>query len=395
MTLAAPETVAKAATARPLRVAIVSPYDFAYPGGVTSHVANLDEQLRRLGHQVTIVAPSSKSPDELGRPNLVPLGRPVPIPTNGSIARITVSLTLGKKVSPLLERERFDVIHLHEPLVPALPLTFLRLARDAALVGTFHTYASRKRALGASRILLNKWAKRLHMRVAVSVPARDFVTRYFPGEYEIIPNGVDVDHFSKEAPPLPDFQDGKLNILFVGRMEKRKGLPHLLRAYAQAKWQFPDCRLMVVSPSPSLDRESARIIAERGLKDVHLLGYVPYAELPRYYRTADIFCSPATGEESQGIVLLEAMAAGRAIVASSIPGYKSVVTHGADGLLVNPRNELEFADTLLELLRNADLRGRLGAAAQEKAPRYRWETVASEILAVYRQAIAKRALLAK
>lgn len=374
---------------RPWRIAIVSPYDFAYPGGVTSHVSNLEKELSRRGHEITIAAPSSRPLESSDHQHFVPIGRPIPIPTAGSIARISLSVTLGKKVRPLLEREQFDIIHIHEPLAPTLPLTFLRLARDAALVGTFHAYASRKRTLGASRFLLKRWAPRLHERIAVSEAARDFVTRYFPGDYSIIPNGVDVDRFGGKLPPLDQFNDGKLNILFQGRMEKRKGFPHLLRAYAQLKWQFPNCRLLVVGPG-NVDRDSARVIAERGLQDVHFLGYVSDEDLPRYYQAADIFCSPATGDESQGIVLLQAMAAGAPIVASSIPGYRTVVTDDVDGLLIDPWNAEGFANTLLRLLQDEALRRKLGAAGQAKAPRYHWERVTTEILEVYERAIARK-----
>lgn len=377
------------APTRPWRIAIVSPYDFAYPGGVTSHVSNLEKELCRRGHQVTIAAPSSRPLEPSDHQHFVPIGRPIPIPTAGSIARITLSMTLGRKVRPLIEREQFDIIHIHEPLAPTLPLTFLRLARDAALVGTFHAYASRKRTLGASRFFLKRWAPRLHERIAVSEAARDFVTRYFPGDYTIIPNGVDVNRFGGALPPLEQFDDGKLNILFQGRMEKRKGFPHLLRAYAQLKWQFPNCRLLVVGPG-NIDRDSARVIAERGLQDVHFLGYVSDEDLPRYYQAADIFCSPATGDESQGIVLLQAMAAGAPVVASSIPGYRTVVTDGVDGLLIDPWNAESFTDTLLRLLQDEALRRKLGAAGLAKAPRYHWERVTSEILEVYERAIARK-----
>lgn len=376
--------------ARPRKIALVCPYDFAYPGGAPIHVAHLDEEFRRRGHRVTIVASSSKPPEALGYPNLVPLGRPIPIPASGSIARVALSLTLSGKVRALLEKERFDVVHLHEPLVSTLTVTFLRQLREEVAVGTFHAYAQRKRSYGLSRRLLERWARRLDARIAVSAPARDFISRYFPGEYRIIPNGIDWELFSREVTPLEQFQDGKLNILFLGRMrEKRKGLLYLLRAYAQVKWQFPDCRLLIAGPGEP-DKESVRTIAERGLRDVHLLGHIPEAEKARYYRIADIFCSPATGDESFGIVLLEAMAAGRPIVASAIPGYASVLEDGMEGLLVNPRDEAAFAAALLRLLRDRELRERMGAAGRAKAPRYRWERVADEVLDVYEGLLARR-----
>ena len=393
MTVVTRENEARADSSRPLKVAIVSPYDFAYPGGVTSHVASLDERLRALGHQTTIVAPSSKTPEALGRSNLVPFGRPIPIPLNGSIARITVSLRLSKRVKAMLLREQFDVVHIHEPLVPALPVTFLRLSNGPALVGTFHTYAKPRRWYPASQFILRgrleRWAARLDRRIAVSEPARDFVTKYLPGDYAVIPNGVAIDRFKEPAAPPEHLLDGKLNILFVGRMEKRKGFPHLLRAYAQMKWQLPEARLVVVGPD-KIDKESARVIAERGLQDIHMAGHLSDDELASHYGAADLFCSPATGAESQGIVLLEAMAAGAPIMASRIPGYQSVVNDGVDGVLVDPRDETLFSEALTSLLRDKPRRERLARAGRQKVERYRWERVTSEILDVYRAAIASR-----
>ncbi len=381
--------VAATEGSRPLRIALVSPYDFAYPGGVTSHISGLSDELRRRGHDVTIVAPSSKPRDNVDADNLVVIGRPIPVPTAGSIARITLSLTLGKHVRPLLEQGDFDVVHLHEPMTPTLPLTFLRLASGPAMVGTFHAYAERRRAFGLSRFWLQRWARRLDERIAVTEPARQFANRYFPGDYTIIPNGVDTDEYAN-ATPMPTYQDGKLNILFQGRMEKRKGFPHMLRAYAQVRWQFPNCRLLVVGPG-SMDRESARVIGERGLEDVHFIGYVSNEDLPRYYRTADIFCSPALGNESMGIVLIQAMAAGRAVVASDIAGHRSVITNEHNGLLADPRDEEGFAATLIRLLRDADLRSTIANTGSETVARYHWRVVADEVLEVYGRALERRA----
>ena len=382
------EAVAATEGSRPLRIALVSPYDFAYPGGVTNHITGLSKELQRRGHEVTIAAPTSKPVDDIDVPNLAPIGRPIPIPTAGSIARITVSLTLGKRIRPLLEKGRFDVIHLHEPLTPTLPLTFLRLATGPALVGTFHAYAEQRRALSASRFLLQRWARLLDERIAVTEPAREFANRYFPGDYTIIPNGVDTDEYA-DAKPISTYQDGRLNILFQGRMEKRKGFPHMLRAYSQVRWQFPGCRLLVVGPG-TMDRESASVIGERGLEDVHFIGYASNEDLPSYYRTADIFCSPAIGNESMGIVLIQAMAAERAVVASDIAGHRSVITDGHDGLLANPHDEQEFAATLTRLLKDADLRRKIAAAGLESVHRYRWSQVTDEVLGVYQNALAQQ-----
>ena len=365
-----------------LKVALVSPYDWAYPGGVTNHIDRLSRELARLDHQVCILTPSSRPVDYAGPARLLTIGKPVPIPIAGSIARISVSLHRAPQVKDVVQREEFDVIHLHEPLVSALPWTVLQYSR-AINVGTFHAYlrVSRGyRSLGP--ILLRRWFRRLHGKIAVSRPAAELISKYFPGYYNIIPNGIDLAHFQAEGPPIERFRDGKVNILFVGRLEKRKGLQYLLGAYGRIKWDHPDTRLIIVGPG-KLDPASERTIAERGLRDVELVGGVPYDKLPGYYRSADIFCSPATGSESFGIVLLEAMAAGRPIVASHIPGYASVVQDGMEGLLVPPKDEATLAAALTRLIEQPELRRELGRQGCVRAQGYAWPRVAAQVNAYY------------
>lgn len=313
-----------------MKIALVSPYDYPFPGGVTSHISYLDEELTRLGHAVTILAPSSQ-PDEalIGR-RVVKLGTPMSVPANGSIARITLSLRLSGKVKRLLNEERFDVIHLHEPLMPALPITVLRHSATVN-VATFHSSWDGAVARLYGNALLRRLSRRLHARIAVSTRARDFVSEHFPGDYEIIPNGIAVAEFA-EAAPFSHLRDGMTNVLFVGRLEQRKGFTYLLRAFAKLKPHTPKLRLIVVGAYSSKTQQRYEgLVRQAGLRDVLFVGQASAAEKPRYFRSCDIFCAPSTGGESQGIVLLEAMAAGRAVVASDIPGYRGVVAHGRRG----------------------------------------------------------------
>ncbi len=370
-----------------MKIGLVSPYDLAYPGGVTEHVAHLARELQRVGHEVHVIAPCSRpAPSALPTPYVHPIGRPVPIPANGSVARITLQLNLAHAVKRLLAAERFDVLHLHEPLVPALPLTVLRLA-NAPTVGTFHAFRqSNISAYFYGRPVLRYFVRRLTRRIAVSVCARDFVREYFPGDYRIIPNGIDLARFSTPRPPWPAFRDGKLNVLFVGRLEKRKGLSYLLRAWRLVRRELPDCRLIVVGDGRPLNGYR-RFAAEHGLDDVVFTGYVPADDLLRYYHTCDVFCAPSTGQESFGIVLLEAMAAGKPIVASAIPGYQEVVHHGREALLVPPRDEQALAVSLVHLLANAPLRQALGAAGRQRAAEFAWDRVAAAVLDCYAEAL--------
>ena len=345
-----------------MKVGLVSPYDFASPGGVTDHVRHLARQLRRLGHEVRVFAPSSRADVDFDSADFYRIGSPISVPVNDSVARITLSFHLADRVAAIIEREKFDVLHFHEPLMPALPITMLRMS-TAANVGTFHAFA--KSNIG-----------------------------YFYGRpdfaLDVIPNGIDTSLFRPGYPPIRHLRDDKVNILFVGRLEKRKGLGYLLRGYEFMKPRVPNSRLIVVGDGP-LRSSVESYISRRRLPDVVMAGYVPDSVLPRYYCSADIFCAPATGAESFGIVLLEAMATGLPVVATEIDGYMSVLEPGRDSLTVNPKGWAELGAALVILARDGDLRKRMGTYGIEKARRYSWEEVAVDVLSVYGEAQKARA----
>jgi len=374
-----------------MKIALVSPYDFAYPGGVVNHISALERHFTKMGHQVKIIAPASKVVPNLGD-RFIPIGKPRPIPASGSIARITISLRLASKIKEVLARENFDIIHLHEPFMPMLCSAVLRFSNKAATVGTFHACHGSPGygfARPISTMVLKRRKRKLIGKIAVSKPARDFVIKYVPGYYNIIPNGIDVEHFSANLSPIDKFCDGKLNILFVGRLEQRKGLPYLLKAYKEIKIENPNCRLIVVGPGSRYRKIYERLVKHRGLQDVVFVGYVSYDELPRYYKTADIYCSPATGRESFGIVLLEAMAVGKPVVASSIEGYANVVTHGVDGFLVPPKDAKQLAQALLALMSDEPLRQQMGAKGMLKAKEHSWENISHRVLNYYTRILSE------
>jgi len=364
-----------------VKIAMVSPYDFTWPGGVTAHVTQLARELGRSGHEVQVLAPHSPSRESQDADLHVPLGRSVPLPSGGSIARVSLSWWLYPKVRALLRKEQFDVIHLHEPMAPILPLCVLEFS-DSVNVGTFHASYARQHLYRITHPIIKRWQQRLHGNIAVSPAARRYVNNAFPGDYEIIPNGIDFKHFSTDVAPMPQYQDGKINILFVGRLEKRKGLRYLLEAYGKLKWDLPNIRLIVVGPG-NPDKESYRVMSSQNLQDVEFVGRVSYDDLPRYYASADIFCSPATGAESFGIVLLEAMSAGKPVVASDIEGFRGVMTHGEQGLLVPKKDSNALAEALGMLARDPELRRKLGGNGNRLAEEYRWEVVAGRVEAYY------------
>ena len=365
------------------KIALVSPYDHAFHGGVADHINSLAAQFREWGHTVKIVAPC-KSADDIDDVDFIPMGRAVPIPSGGSIARVSFSVWLKPQIKQMLEREAFDVVHFHEPFAGLINRDMLSLIdpMQSTAIGTFHTYeGTRLYKIGAKHLAM-PYFRMLQGRIAVSRPAYQFISRQFPGEYDIIPNGIQVDDFAHAEPFEHLKNDGMINLLFLGRMEKRKGLKHLLAAYSKLKWDWPNLRLLVVGGG-NPDADSMRIISERNLQDVVFLGRVSDEDKFRYYKTADIYCAPATGKESFGIVLLEAMAAGVPIVASAIEGYSSVVKHGREGLLVPPKDEDALADAIAELLKDADLRRRLATAGMVQVQDYRWERVAQRVMDCY------------
>ncbi len=373
-----------------MKIGLVSPYDYPYPGGVTEHICHLATEFRKRGHEVHVIAPQSAGQRGQTEEVVHAVGAVVPIPINGSVARISLSLRLARRVKEILEREQFDVLHLHEPLLPALPLTVLRYSH-AVNVGTFHAFAQSHLGYFYGKPILRYFVRKLHGRIAVSPSARDFIAEYFPGEYEIIPNGIDYDRFACPAPPFEKYAKSGPNILFVGRLEKRKGLKFLLRAMVGVWDHFPSARLIVVGTGPLLE-DYRRLVESRRLENVEFVGFVPSDDLPRYYQSCDIFCAPSTGQESFGIVLLEAMASGSPIVASDIDGYRSVVNHGVEGFLVPPKDEQALALCLVRLLSDADLRKKLGQAGRRKAKQFSWDKVASQVLAFYDRAILVRSI---
>jgi phosphatidylinositol alpha-mannosyltransferase len=368
-----------------MKVGLVSPYDFASPGGVNDHVRHLAVRLQQLGHETRIFAPSSRADVNFDSARFYRIGTPIAIPVNDSVARITLSFHLANRVAEIIDEERFDILHFHEPLMPALPMTMLRMSTTAN-VGTFHAFAHSNVGYYYGRPLLKPYLGHLHRAMAVSEPARAFVSRYFPNfPMQVVPNGIDLGVYKPGLAPIRHLRDENLNILFVGRLEKRKGLGDLLRAYRSIVERVPRSRLIIVGDGPLRGKVESYVTRHR-LPNVVLAGYVPESVKPRYYASADVFCAPATGAESFGIVLLEALASGLPVVATEVPGYMSVLEPGRDSITVQPKNWRELAASLVILARDPELRGRLAAYATQKARRYSWEVVATEVVEVYHEA---------
>jgi phosphatidylinositol alpha-mannosyltransferase len=358
-----------------MKIGLVSPYVYPLPGGVTEHVRYLYEGLRLRGHDVRIIT-SSHGLQRSSEGDVIRLGKGFSMPTNGSVGTVTLSPRYVSQVNKMLERERFDLLHFHEPFVPFLSLVVLRQSTSVN-IATFHAYAGFSPSYEFGSRVLGGYADRLHGRIAVSAAARHFIDRFFPGDYKVIPNGVDVDRYRK-AVPLARWQDGTRNVLFVGRHEPRKGLIELLKAFRILRKTGCECRLLVVGSGPQ-EREARRYVMTRRLGGVEFLGRVSDDEKAQLFKTADVYVSPATGRDSFGIVLLEAMAAGTAIVCSDIHGYKGVVRRGTDGLLVPPRKPKALAAAIGTLLADDELRARMGRSGTLRAEEFSWERVTAKV----------------
>ncbi|HEX6139931.1 MAG TPA: glycosyltransferase family 4 protein [Candidatus Limnocylindria bacterium] len=365
----------------PLKIGIVSPYGYPHPGGVNEHVRFTYEAMASMGHDVWIIT-SKYGKERESEGHIIRLGTGFAFPTNGSMGRVTLSWRFKQRARQLLAEQRFDVLHFHEPLVPFLSPTVLDQS-ETVNIGTFHAFGGFSPSYWIGRRFAHHLVEKLDGRIAVSGAARHFISRYFPGDYRIIPNGVDLDRYA-DAEPFEELRDGTINILFVGRFEERKGLIHLIKAYNRLRKRHVDARLLVIGSGPKA-REYRRYVGLRQIRDVEWLGRVSDEAKARYFASADIFCSPATGQESFGIVLLEAMAAGVPIVASDIHGYKNVMQRGVQGLLVEPRNHRALAAALYKLATDAELRHQMGEAGRARAPEYDWEHVTGQIIDFYHE----------
>ena len=372
-----------------MRIGIVSQSYYPRYGGVTEHVHHTALELRRRGHQVTIITSHFRRGEADSAPGVERIGYNLLIPFNGAFVDLAVGLRLQGQLRSLIRRNDFDILHTHAPLVPTLPLMAIKAA-SCAQVGTFHTTGGPSRLLEGMKWYLDPVVAKLDARIAVSSTARDFAARYFPGSYHVIPNGVDVEQFHPDVKPFDEWRDPeRVNLLFVGRLDPRKGVHLLLAAMPEVIARTGGrARLLIVGDSYLKAKFMASVPAAFR-PHVHFLGHVPSKDLPRWYATGDVFVSPALGNESFGIVLVEAMAAGRAVVASDIPGYRSVVIPDVNGLMFPPGDVPALAAALIRLAGDAGLRASLATRGRARALEFAWPRVTDRIEAVYRDVLAR------
>ena len=364
-----------------LRIGICAPYDLGRAGGVNTHIRAQALALRRLGHDVCVFGASS-APMTNGEVSLGGCASLVVGNTETGFGTDPRSWWMAKR---LLRTRQFDVVHMHEPLMP-LPPWFVLMQAVAPVVATFHTYREEgHRWYPKYHWLFDPLIKRVHTRLAVSDAAMRTVAEHFPGAYEVVPNAIDVNRFATPAPRPEAMPANRRHVLYVGRLEPRKGVDRLVHAMATIQQGARDAQLVIAGDGP--DRQALESQA-RGLGvAVVFAGRVSDAELPGYYQSADVVCSPALGDESFGIVLLEAMAAGRPIVATNIAGYAELLGNTGCARLVEAGSADALAREISAVLDDRELALHLGARGAAAARRYDWSVVAKRLEKIYRETV--------
>lgn len=368
-----------------MKIGIVTEYFYPSLGGITEHVYHYARELSRLGHQPFIITGDTggKIDVELGGIPVLFVGRSVLLPSNGSMARVTIGYNVGRRIKEIIKSEKFDLLHIHSPCVPVLPVLAGRYA-NAPTFGTFHTDFKRSMSLKIFGKILQNYMDHLAGRIAVSELCIQSVSRYFNNDFRIIPNGVDVDKFSPDGEKISRFVDHKRNIFFLSRMEPRNGLKYLLCAFTQLRQKRHDCRLLIGGDGPLLKYYQSQVPSDLKL-DVHFLGRLNGSRAA-YFNTADIFCFPTT-RASFGITLLEGMAAAKPVVAFDLPAFETLVTSGEDGLLCS-KKIASLSQSLEALLADEHLRILMGQKARVTAKKFAWPAITSQILGFYEETFA-------
>jgi phosphatidylinositol alpha-mannosyltransferase len=345
------------------------------------HVRQLAGALESKGHEVLVLAPavSASSPP----PPVRIVGRAVGVPYGGTVAPICFSRRSFGRIRRLASVFEPDVLHVHEPLTPSTSM-LATFAATAPVVATFHAFAERSRLMELTAPVLRTVYRRIAAPVAVSRAAAAFLRRAIPGDVEVVPNGVDVERFAGAASPPAGLPAGRI-VVWVHRLDPQKGFPVAVRAFARLAAGLPDVHLVVAGDGR--DRDAVGLLPEPDRGRVVMLGTVPNEDLPGLLAAADVFVAPALGQESFGIALVEAMAAGVPVVASAIPGYDEVVRDGVDGLLVPPNDANALAKALRRVLEDPNLAAGLTRAGRERAASYSWEVVTPRLEAIYERAV--------
>jgi len=367
---------------RRLRIAVVTEYYYPHLGGVCEHVHFFAREARRRGHHVDII--TSNLPGAEPQPHVIRLGRSQPVYANGSQARVTIGLGLRRRMRELLHRGRYDIVHVHSPLTPNLPLLAIEES-DAPVVGTFHTYFDRSAGYSLLNDFFQRRLDKLAAAICVSHSTTVALERYFSAPWQIIPNGIDTDVFHPSVGAPPAIRKDVPSILFLGRFDPRNGLSTLIDSFRKVKGRQRQAQLVVVGDGPLREHYYRQA---RGDEDITFVGAVLEGR-PSYYAHSSIYACPTT-KASFGITLLESMACATPIVCSDILGFRDVVVHEREALMTHCGDAGALADALVRLLDDEGLRIQLGTTGRHEAMQYSWPRVTSQVLEVYRTVLGQR-----
>ncbi|MEO0088981.1 MAG: glycosyltransferase family 4 protein [candidate division WOR-3 bacterium] len=379
-----------------MKILMVSDVYFPYIGGIPVHIYNLAQELRKRNHTVKILTTNFSINhifkidnglynEEEEEKYTYRVGRAMIFRANKSFASFPIGWRIGRKIKEILEENNFDILHIHGCLAPLLPLYVLKFSKTKNII-TLHSYFKNSLGYIFFRPLLYPFFKKIHGIIAVSNAAKKATEKYFPGEYWIIPNGVNINLFNPNIKPWEEYLNYYPRLLFVGRFEPRKGLKYLLQALPIIKKEFPNFLLLVVGKGV-LGYSYQEYLSSEVKENVIFCGAVPLEKLPKFYATCNIFVAPSIGAESFGIVLLEAMACGKPIVASNIPGYQEILENNKEGFLVKPCDYQEIAKKVIELAKDNRKREEMGRLGREKALNYSWEKISEQVENFYYRVI--------
>jgi phosphatidylinositol alpha-mannosyltransferase len=369
-----------------MKIGIVTEYYYPTLGGIQEHVHHFALEAMARGHQVRIITSHVYGiPEDRKKTDAIPttrIGIGIPLYQNGAIGRVTFDPFLGNKLQRLFDQQKFDIIHIHVPITPCLPLIALSRS-NTVTVGTIHTNFKWNPWFKIFHKACQRLVDRLDGLIAVSKTAIAALNQHFKTTYRIIPNGIDTTQFNPGIPRLPQFTDGRFNLLWIGRMEPRNGLDRMINAFAAAWKVHNDLRLIVIGDGPL--RSAYQDMIPAHIKPfVTFTGFVNEGR-PALFSSADVLCVPAT-ISSFGITLLEGMASGKPIIASDIDGFRDVMTNGHEGMLIDTKDPLQFRDAILTLAANRALAMECGQRGLKTAEKYSWPKVTEQILEYYQEA---------
>jgi len=368
----------------PLRIGMVCPYGWDVPGGVQMHIRELAEHFTQLGHYVSVISPVSDE-ESITDPWLVNAGRPVPIPFNGSVARVLFGPIAASRVRQWIAQGDFDILHMHEPGIPSISLLAC-WAAEGAMVGTFHASTPKMRAIASVGPLIEPMIEKLSARIAVSEMAQATLNNLYGTEAVVIPNGIDYSRFKVAGRSRVREEDAPLRIGFLGRFEEtRKGLPLLLEALPKILKALPNLELVVAGPGDP-EKVVAKIDPQIS-KHIRFLGRLSESEKVEFLSSLDLYIAPNTGGESFGIILAEAMASGTPVLASNIQAFVDLLAEGDSGVNFVSEDANDLAKSVIELLRNSSRLLQLSQNGLVSAVRFDWSSVASQIMSVYEVAM--------